>query len=110
VTNLPLVVLEPFGHVDLRDALGHALRTPDTMPAVPTLRPSPGREVFQYLGTIDRPRQLGFRDSAGSVLYDFRSQRFQLHGGPWLRPTELSGSDRDRFLRLIHYWERMMLA
>ena len=110
VTNLPIVLSEPFGHVDLRDAIGDALRNPEkTVPPVPRLLPA-NREVFQYLGNVNRPRQIGFRDSTGRTLYDFRSQRLQIHGGPWLRSDELSGPARDGFLRLLHYWERMMLA
>ena len=110
VTNLPIVLSEPLGHVDLRDAIGDALRSPETVPPVPRLGPSTNREVFQYLGNVNRPRQIGFRDSTGLTLYDFRNQRLQIHGGPWLRPDKLSGPTRDSFLRLIRYWERMMLA
>ena len=110
VANLPVVIEEPFGHIDLRDAIGEALRAPEGMPPMPRLRESPTREVFQYLGNVNRPRQIGFRDRAGRVLYDFRSQRLQTRGGPWQRPSDLSGADRADFLRLVHDWERMMLA
>ena len=110
VANLPVVLREPMGHVELRDVVGAAMMRPEAGGSTPQIQAPPAGEVFQYLGTVNRPRQIGFRDRAGRTLYDFRSQRVQLHDGPWLRASELSASDRVTFLRLIHYWERMMLA
>ena len=109
VANLPMVIEEPFGHVDLRDAMWRALQTPHDAPPVPQLRQSPDRRVFQYLGTINRPRQIGVRDR-NRLTYDFRTARVQIDDGAWMRPAELAPGHRADFARLVRDWERMMLA
>jgi hypothetical protein len=65
VANLPLVVREPFGQADLRGAIDAALRVDPGVAAVPRLEPAPAHEVFQYLGTIDRPRQIALLGEHG---------------------------------------------
>lgn len=108
--NLPLVIREPFGQRDLRDAIGEALRTPEAALTDPRVLEDPDREVFQYLGTLDRPRQIAFLRNGHRTVYDFRSRRTQTRDGSWLRPDELTHPDRTEFLRLIRAWERMTLA
>lgn len=110
VANLPMTIEEPFGHVDLRRAIGAALRTPETAPAAPRVSQSGGRPVFQYLGTVNRPRQIAFRTGVGGIAYDFRSRKVQVRSGAWLPLSDVSGEERERFHDLVHYWERMMLA
>jgi hypothetical protein len=66
--------------------------------------------VFQYLGTIDRPRQIALLGEHGRTIYDFRSGRVQLHTPDWRRPDRLTGTEREEFLRLVRQWERMMVA
>jgi hypothetical protein len=107
VTNLPLTIEEPFGHSDLRDAIGNALAGANPPPQARTLA---GGEVFQYLGTINRPRQIALRDSAGLVVYDFRTRQLQIRGGQWQAAERATGSDHADLVRLVEYWERMMLA
>jgi hypothetical protein len=104
--NLPLVIREPFGQRDLRDAIDEAMRMPASAPRV---EPS-DREVFQYLGTLDRPRQIAFLRMAGRTVYDFRSERVQVNGGSWVHPRNLTDAERPEFLRLIREWERMVLS
>ena len=110
VANLPMIVEEPFGHVSLRRAVGAALRTPATTPALPHLLQSDSSPVFQYLGTVNRPRQIAFRTRADMIIYDFRSRRFQARGRGWVPERELAGDERSKFLDLVRYWERMLLA
>jgi hypothetical protein len=109
-TNLAAVVPEPFAEDDLRDVIDGALRSPADSAPVPRLQKVEGRTVFQYLGTLDRPRQIAFLGDAGRTIYDFRNGRVQIGKGPWRRTGDLSGTDRDAFLRLIQTWERMVLA
>jgi hypothetical protein len=108
--DLPLVIAEPFGHVDLRDAIGAALSIPAAEPSAPRLDASSGREVFQYLGHINRPRQIALRSVDGGITYDFRRRQVRRPGREWVRPANLSPADRRDFERLVHEWERMMLA
>ena len=110
VANLPLVVREPFGQADLRGAIDAAMRVDPGVAAVPRLEPAPANEVFQYLGTIDRPREIALLGERGRTIYDFRSGRVQLQTPEWRRPDRLTGTEREQFLRLARQWERMMVA
>jgi hypothetical protein len=105
--NLPLVIDEPFGQSDLRKALGAALRG---SAGGPRSEASQDRRVFQYLGTLRRPRQIAFLQADGRTIYDFRSGRVQFRDGVWRRVPELGPAYREQFLSLIHEWERMVVA
>jgi hypothetical protein len=109
VTGLPMTVEQPFGQSDLRDAIGVALAA-DTGTNAPRLVSSPDKRVFQYLGRIERPRQIAFVNGVGRTIYDFRTQRIQFAGSAWMRPEQLSGAQSREFLQLINLWERMVRA
>jgi glucan phosphoethanolaminetransferase (alkaline phosphatase superfamily) len=109
VSGLPLQLVEPVGQIDLRDALRAALAGPASSDR-PSVRRDPDRQVFQYLGTIDDPAQIGLRTLTRRVLYDFRSRRARIGDAPWRRPEELSEADTSELRRLVRFWERMMLA
>jgi hypothetical protein len=108
--NLPIVIEEPFAGRDLRDAIGAALRVPADGASEPRVEAVHGREVFQYLGNLHRPRQIAFLQNDRRIIYDFRSQRVQIGEGVWQQPSALPVADRAEFLRLVQEWERMMLA
>lgn len=108
VTGVPMDVREPWGQIDLRDALLAALRSDD--PARPPRVVPDDREVFQYLGRLHRPRQIGFTSLRSRAVYDVRDRRFRLDEGPWLRPGDLRGAERDAFLRVVRYWESVRVA
>jgi hypothetical protein len=107
--GLPLAVEQPFGQVELRDALAAALcAEPGTAPRLST---NPGKSIFQYLGRIDRPRQIALTTAEGRTIYDFRTERLSLPGtSAPQRPASLTGAARARFLELVQLWERMMVA
>jgi hypothetical protein len=108
--NLPLVIGEPFGQSDIRDAIGDALRQPADVPPLPRVVMS-DRELFQYLGTLPRPREIAFVAPGGvRTIYDFRSGRAQIGNGHWRRFSDVDGPDRSALLRLVQYWERMIVA
>ncbi len=109
--GLPLVVREPFGQADLRDAIGAALSRDPGGDERPRLLSVPGKRVFQYLGNINRPRQIGFESGQSRIIYDFRQRRVLTADNPaWRHPDDLSEAERPAFLELIRYWERMMVA
>ena len=69
--NLPLALAEPFGQSDLRAAIAIALAGPATLDMRPTVTRSATREVFQYLGELSYPVQIGFRGIDGGDLLRF---------------------------------------
>jgi hypothetical protein len=71
---------------------------------------APGKVVFQYLGNIHRPRQIGFAGGNDRLIYDFRDRRVlrQTEGGA--RAAAVPDEDSSGVLGLVHFWERMMLA
>ena len=75
----------------------------------PRLVKRPEKTVFQYLGRIDRPRQIASASANSRMVYDFRTGRVQT-GGAWIRPDTLAGSEAGDFVRLITTWERMVQA
>ena len=99
VRGLPMVIEQPFGQAELRDAIGTAL-SQDAPGAPPRVVTRTDKHVFQYLGTIERPRQLGFRGIESRAIYDFRDDRSQ----------SANGHSVDAGSALIHLWERMILA
>jgi hypothetical protein len=106
VAGLPMTITEPFVQADLRDEIGAALSGHG---GGPTVVRSPTKQVFQYLGKIDKPRAIGFVSADGRLVYDFRSGEVQ-SGGSWKKPSALTGADAQRFQDLVHLWERMVLA
>jgi hypothetical protein len=109
VTGLPLVVDEPFGQVELRDAIGTALAASPTTES-PRVRWPGGKKVFQYLGNIERPRQIAFAAPGGRTLYDFRIGKVRIAERAWQRPGDLDAESARQFLELLHFWERVVLA
>ena len=106
--GLPLTLREPFGQADLRDAIGEALaRATDEAPQVVA---AGNKKVFQYLGRINRPRQIAFAAGASRTIYDFRTSRAQVGGGPWLPPAGLPADQAADVRELVRFWERMILA
>ncbi len=115
-TRIPLIaadialdVQEPFGQSDVRDAVGRALSTGNPQ-GRPAARPLPGKRVFQYLGTLDRPRQIALTSGHDRVVYDFRSRKLCIDRTPCVISTSLDAKQQERFLNLVRRWESMLLA
>lgn len=108
VSGLPLRLTEPFGQAELRESISAALATSPAGDSAPALTRAAGKRVFQYLGTIRRPRQIGFV-TAGSerIIYDFGEGRVRMRDGEWRDPSTLAGAERAEFLDLVHSWERL---
>jgi hypothetical protein len=109
-SGLPIEIGEPFGQSELRDAIGSALAIGPSAQGSARLSRPDGKRVFQYLGTIDRPRQIAFVTSTGRTIYDFRTRQVALSDGKWQRPETLQGDAAAQFVTLVQFWERMMLA
>jgi hypothetical protein len=103
VTGLDLPLEEPFGQVHLRDALWHALGTPSH-----DLRPTP--TVFQYVGSLERPRQIAMRSGAGQIIVDLRAGRVRINDGAWRPEASLRSDEVDGLHALVWFWEGMLLA
>jgi arylsulfatase A-like enzyme len=110
VAGLPLSLDQPFGQADLRDGIASALARSVESHAVPQLRQSVERRVFQYLGNLDRPRQIAFMGNDRRVVYDFRSRTAFVQGHEPRRIEALDSDTRAEVLDLVRTWERMILA
>jgi phosphoglycerol transferase MdoB-like AlkP superfamily enzyme len=107
-THIPLVLsqpgVDPRGPVGLSDYRALIL---NLLAGRPTPR-SPGA-VFQYIGDLDRPAQIGLVEPGGRwTIFDFDTGdvRFLPGGKPVTYATLPAGSPaRTRADRLIHRWE-----
>ncbi len=104
--RLPMKITEPFGETDVRDLISDALSTDDGSTR-PSLVPSPDARVFQYIGTVDHPREVGFRTLAGRVSYDFRTGAIQRSSVSGTGHGTLADDDVTRLLR---FWEAIRVA
>ncbi|HTV02901.1 MAG TPA: sulfatase-like hydrolase/transferase [Luteitalea sp.] len=102
--NVPLVIEEPWGQVQLRSALGRALAADPGGATRPTVIARPDAQVFQYLGALARPRQIAWRTAKGVTAYDVRDRRVLGSGTPAMVDADASVT------RLVQFWERMRLA
>ncbi|BCS33187.1 hypothetical protein TBR22_A24140 [Luteitalea sp. TBR-22] len=110
VSGLALAACEPVGQADLRGAILEALAAAPASAVRPAFRACPGHAVFQYLGTIGRPRQIGFARAGGRIVYDIREQQVRRDEGAWTRVDALTGEARAEWLALVQYWERLRVA
>ncbi len=110
VANLPVTIEDPFGQADLRGIIDAALASPVGAAAAPVVGQNAARRVFQYLGNIDRPAQIGLATSTGRTIYDFRSDEVQVDRGAWRRSRDLRPGELAAFTALVRIWERMLLA
>jgi hypothetical protein len=109
VRGLPVSVALPWAVTDLRrmtnEAMVHGAQSNDR----PIVRRPQTQRVFQFLGTLDTPAQIGWITPTGLFSYDFRSDR----AGIWdstVRRNDLVGMPRQMFEDLIYAWESMVLA
>jgi hypothetical protein len=72
--------------------------------------PRHGEPLFQYLGKLHRPKQIAFVLDAGRFVYDFRAAKLCLPDGTCVGEARLTPADRERFVALVRYWERLRLA
>ncbi len=110
VSGLPLSLTEPLGQSDLRERLRTTLASPAVAGARPALTLDTEKRVFQYLGTIQRPRQIGFVTARGRTIYDLANHRAQVRDGEWRNPAAMTGQDDRELRELVHYWERLLAA
>jgi hypothetical protein len=108
-TGLGMEVATPFGQSDLRDVLVNALSAGRTA-AAPVVREQAGKRVFQYLGTFERPRQIGFISAHERLVFDFRSGRVCRDEQPCVPVARLDPPNSAAFLDLVQKWESMVLA
>ena len=108
VSNLPMVIRQPFAQSDLRGEILAAMSNPSH--EGPRVVVDTERTVFQYLGTVDQPAQIASIGAKRRVVYDFRTRRVQVGQEPWRTEAALDATARAKLLDLIHGWERMIVA
>jgi hypothetical protein len=107
--GLPVKITMPFGLADVRWAVNDALETGDIANRRPSSQWTTTAHVFQYVGPVRTPVQIGWMTRSGSFTYDFRSERVSIWEGLAL-PGTLRGAPRSLFEDLVHTWERIVLA
>ncbi|MEO6212064.1 MAG: sulfatase-like hydrolase/transferase [Vicinamibacterales bacterium] len=107
IRGLPVNIETPFGLADVRRAVTGAMTTGAGSNDRPVQRTS-GARVFQFLGTLETPSQIGWMTSDGSFTYDFRSERVGLWDSAVAEP-DLLGGPRRIFEELVYTWESMLL-
>lgn len=105
-TGIALDLCEPVGQVDLRGAIANALARPDAGDRS-TFRACAGHAVFQYLGTLARPRQIAHTTASRRLTYDLREHRVRVDDGSWMHVVDLDERLRSEWLALVHQWERL---
>ena len=105
-SGLALQIDEPFGQADLRATVLRALSAADAQ-SRPTARPVAGKKVFQYLGTLNRPRQISFVSQDKRISFDFRSRQVCVVPGQCVPADGLAGAAREQFNELVWTWEAM---
>jgi hypothetical protein len=73
------------------------------------VRHSREARVFQYLGTLDTPAQIGWMTASGSLTYDFRSERVSIWDAV-VSPRDLTGQPKRMFQELVYTFESILLA
>ncbi len=93
--NLPMAIPDPVGQIDVRRLMREALTGEATGPSVST---TPGGPVFQYIGTLQSPKEIGHATREGRTRLTLMAAR---------RPSEVTAEGQRR---LLHFWERVVGA
>jgi hypothetical protein len=114
-TRIPLIVdglsadiTEPFAQSSLRSLIWDAL-APGRARRGGAVQPR-DQGVFQYLGTLERPRQIAVMGTRGQRIYDFREERARIGDSRWKRLPELTPDESTAIVELVRVWERLRLA
>jgi hypothetical protein len=108
VRGLPVEIVEPFAQSSLRALVWDALAPARPRPAA--LAGAGDDEVFQYLGTLERPRQIALTGSNGQRIYDFREERARIGSSDWKPLNRLTPRESAEVVELVRFWERLRLA
>jgi hypothetical protein len=109
VSGLPMRIEVPFGQSRLRDAISDALSGARPLNARPFVETGTGTGVFQYLGPLETPGQIGWRTQEGAFTYDFRTDTVDLWDTS-VKAGALTTGPQAEFEQLVHTWERLQLA
>jgi hypothetical protein len=109
VSGLPMHIATPFGQSRLRDAINEALSGKERLGAPPVVDSGTSVRVFQYLGPLETPGQIGWLTTEGAFTYDFRTNLVSLWDTK-IKASALTGEPRDAFDELVHTWESLQLT
>ena len=109
VKGLDVDIPRPFAQSLLRQLFRKAL-TSDATGTGPSIDTAEDGRVFQYLGSLERPRQIALTGLRAQTIYDFRENRARVGDSPWKSPSALTSSESVAYLELVQFWERLRLA
>ena len=101
IVNRPGIAMPPvLGLADMRAII---LRAAGANPAS-----APHPSIFQYLGALDRPAQIGLVDAAGNrILFSLYDESVWTSAtGRWVRYSDLDGTEKQAADALINAWAR----
>ena len=101
IMSAPGIAMPPV--IGLADMRAIILRAAGAHPAE-----APHPTIFQYLGTLDRPAQIGMVDAAGNrILFSLYDESVWTSAtGRWTRYAELGGAEKQAADALIDEWAR----
>jgi len=101
IANRPGIAMPPV--IGLADMRGIILRAAGANPAA-----APHRTIFQYLGVLDRPAQIGLVDAAGNrILFSLYDESVWTSASQrWTRYADLAGPEKNAADALIDEWAR----
>ncbi|MCP4118027.1 MAG: sulfatase-like hydrolase/transferase [Desulfobacteraceae bacterium] len=102
VKGFPAVIEEPVGQTEIRKMIHKALRVPPLVDQPPKRMVIEEKRIFQYLGSITRPVQIGWVGKEERWTVDLRNFKKRKNGGPWMK---LGMTGDLIFSDLVHYWE-----
>ena len=85
VSGFTAVLEEPMGQSELRAMIRAGLSTGADDQTRPTRKTRAGKKVFQYIGNLKRPEQIGWSDLHDRFIVDLRGFHFRYNTvpGPW---------------------------
>jgi phosphoglycerol transferase MdoB-like AlkP superfamily enzyme len=107
--GFPAVMEEPIGQDEIRTLIRNGLTNGENLPMYPIKKTIPYKKIFQYIGNLKRPQQIGWVSMQDRLVLDLRTYRYRRDSNPgrWIPLTD--GSPPQDLEALVHYWETIQL-
>ena len=106
--GFPAVLEEPMGQDELRTMIRAGLSVSSHLNRPPVKISNPPKQIFQYLGSLKRPKHIGWTHMQGRLVLDLRNYRWQSNHSTSWQPI-INESIPEDLASLVHYWETIQL-